>query len=470
MLGPQHPSPSAPPLGGDPLGTTTGSLHSAVLGTSTGKVDVGAVHAPLTIDVPAKAPPVPMLHGGASGNATLTKLNIHVEVHVATAFVAVSGSFRVPQDQIASADPYHFILPLTEEGVMTSATLHTNPTHIHPRGPSPEMYWESIVGEAETGSAAVASHSEYDPSVTKLPINVLPGDVVCFDVTYMQPLVYDHNTFLYTLLIPLGKRRGSYGEYFGYGTTMADVCQVSCHLHANGAQWVPVIESIPMATAGLGNGSAMNTWIHSVAGDWDNKDLYVSYRLMNQTVSATLLVQDTTMQYQTPPALSPELVAVIDKTGFVKSSAHNMVAPGTTPLTIVLNPPAVPAGQTGRFARSVVFILDKSGSMSGGPLNSAIQALNSALAGLQFPDASFPGDSFAIIAFNNEFIEICPLTTATALSIEEAQGLVQSIQAGGTTNIHEPIKRAFNILSDCGRASLPFVVLVCQISPIFLLN
>ena len=93
--------------------------------------------------------------------------------------------------------------------------------------------------------------------------------------------------------------------------------------------------------------------------------------------------------------------------------------------------------------RQYVFILDKSGSMSGTKLEQARSAFNSMIETLQ------PTDLFNVIAFDTEIstLWIEPHSAAES-SIEEAQTWVASINAGGSTNFHGAMMEGLGMMSE----------------------
>lgn len=81
--------------------------------------------------------------------------------------------------------------------------------------------------------------------------------------------------------------------------------------------------------------------------------------------------------------------------------------------------------------RQYIFVLDKSGSMSGLKIEQAKTAFNSMIGTL------LSQDLFNVVAFDNEISILWDEPhSASASNIDEAQDWVQSISAGGSTNFH----------------------------------
>ncbi|KAF6256141.1 hypothetical protein COO60DRAFT_1531108, partial [Scenedesmus sp. NREL 46B-D3] len=107
-----------------------------------------------------------------------------------------------------------------------------------------------------------------------------------------------------------------------------------------------------------------------------------------------------------------------------------------------------------RFPRSVVFMFDRSGSMTGDPIRYAKAAL---LNGLHMLGQE---DKFTVVAFDHEqlwwtdrLIEATPENILTCM-----HWVNDDLSARGTTDIHAPLQRALKLLA--GAAGLPLVFLL----------
>ncbi|KAF8388713.1 hypothetical protein HHK36_025393 [Tetracentron sinense] len=112
-------------------------------------------------------------------------------------------------------------------------------------------------------------------------------------------------------------------------------------------------------------------------------------------------------------------------------------------------------GSDNDFRKQVVFIVDISGSMQGRPLENAKNALSAALSKLN------PQDFFSIIAFNGEtYLFSSSMELATEETIENAiQWIDIKFVAEGGTNILLPLNQAIEMLSNnCN--SIPLIFLI----------
>lgn len=108
-------------------------------------------------------------------------------------------------------------------------------------------------------------------------------------------------------------------------------------------------------------------------------------------------------------------------------------------------------GRSEARPRSVVFLLDRSGSMGGEPLAQAKRGLRACLGALE------PEDRFGIVAFDDAPVALAPgLQPATALARKQAGEFLDAIEVNGGTELAAGIKAAVGVL---GREGGDVVVL-----------
>ncbi|KAK4854618.1 hypothetical protein QYF36_026815 [Acer negundo] len=116
-----------------------------------------------------------------------------------------------------------------------------------------------------------------------------------------------------------------------------------------------------------------------------------------------------------------------------------------------------PGSQQSRkvFRKEVVFVVDISGSMQGKPLEDTKAALSTALSKLD------QEDSFNIIGFNGEtYLFSTSMELATKETVERASRWISiNFIAGGSTDISVPLTKAVEMLTDT-RGSIPIIFLV----------
>ena len=136
------------------------------------------------------------------------------------------------------------------------------------------------------------------------------------------------------------------------------------------------------------------------------------------------------------PVWSPSITAAVQQ-----PSPKGPTADTRAPFIISISPPDPKS--CAPFARSVFFIVDRSGSMTGKPMAGANQALLAGLSSLG------PQDTFNICAFDNlqEYLSE-DMVPASPENINAAKGWIQGhCTARGTTDILSPLRAAVAILS-----------------------
>lgn len=114
---------------------------------------------------------------------------------------------------------------------------------------------------------------------------------------------------------------------------------------------------------------------------------------------------------------------------------------------LMLATPQIPQEQE-QLPKTIIFVVDKSGSMSGPKMEQAQEALRFVLNNLH------EGDLFNIVAYDREVISFRPeLETYNNENRQAALGFVDSLYAGGSTNIHDALVTALNQLQDPNRPS-----------------
>ncbi|HMP07825.1 MAG TPA: VIT domain-containing protein, partial [Lacipirellulaceae bacterium] len=113
---------------------------------------------------------------------------------------------------------------------------------------------------------------------------------------------------------------------------------------------------------------------------------------------------------------------------------------------LLLATPPIEQPEAQRLPKTVVFVVDRSGSMSGAKMEQAREALKFVLNNLR------AGDTFNIVAYDSEVEAFRPeLEKFDEQSRLAALGFVNGLFAGGTTNIDGALSRALGMIQDAGR-------------------
>jgi Ca-activated chloride channel family protein len=113
---------------------------------------------------------------------------------------------------------------------------------------------------------------------------------------------------------------------------------------------------------------------------------------------------------------------------------------------VLLATPDTRAEHAPKIAKTMVFLCDKSGSMSGKKIEQAKAALQFLVNQLQ------PGDTFNIVAYDSEVETFRPeLQRADAATVRAALTWVDGLSAGGGTNIDGALRTGLRMLNDTSR-------------------
>jgi Ca-activated chloride channel family protein len=124
-------------------------------------------------------------------------------------------------------------------------------------------------------------------------------------------------------------------------------------------------------------------------------------------------------------------------------------APGGEPgyFMLLIAPPA--SGDELRIARDLTLVLDVSGSMSGGKIEQARDALDQILAGLR------PADRFRLITFSSYVRAFRDgFAPADRATLEAAREWLAGVNAEGSTNVMDALREALEPAAERGRLSL----------------
>lgn len=113
---------------------------------------------------------------------------------------------------------------------------------------------------------------------------------------------------------------------------------------------------------------------------------------------------------------------------------------------LLLASPDIEASEQSSTAKTVVFVVDRSGSMSGEKLEQAKAAAKFVINNLR------EGDTFNIVAYDSSIENFRPeLERFNEQTREQALGYIAGLYAGGSTNISGALDRTFGMLADSSR-------------------
>ena len=424
------------------------------MATESGKSSGGAVPAPKVIPTAmAKHLPCPLVMSDTGVSFGMVKMDVMAECHMATAvvnhraiFVNTSGAHQasamllVPthpnatisaaQIQIGNRVLKTLVIPnveaaaIQEEQERMRAAANVNEGGAGPSTPNP--YAQAAGGGGVGQSQAPASwlspeKLRSNPFVFMLPFSdVGPGERVEVLVTYHEDLAVERGAFVLRIptlipdsLLPPGSAN-SLGELF-------DV-RVEINAGTPNSQWGSA--SHVMSVESESESNVVLRLDKSTSSGVPNRDFEISYTLWNEDILTSLLIEDA----------APD--------GYDQRSAF----------TLFVAPPAVDKLE-GTFRRNVVFVIDRSGSMGGSPMQHTVEAANVGLNSLR------EDDFFGIIAFDDQMMSFAgELVPASGANVGAASAWLAGINARGLTDIATPLDLARGMLANT--YGVPFIFLV----------
>ncbi|KAG2498214.1 hypothetical protein HYH03_003965 [Edaphochlamys debaryana] len=285
-----------------------------------------------------------------------------------------------------------------------------------------------------SGQLMGSDPSANDPELFLLPLppgRAQPGDCFRVSLTTFEPLAFEEGS--YVLRLPTELPANVIPQGYSH-STMVDVI-----VTINSGSPQPVkydVRSGHAVTLGVEQPGTVTMSANKDA-QMPNADVEVGYRVWGNDMFLALNV--------TPPR--PPHPADPDPRGS---------------FVLTVAPPAPEF--THPFPRSIIFVLDRSGSMSGEPMQFAKAALMFGLRSLT------PSDTFTIAAFDHEQLWFTPggqLLAATPDNVMAAEAWIRSsVDARGLTDIMGPLQTAMRVLSSLPQSqagkppSLPFIFLV----------
>lgn len=373
---------------------------------------------PAIVDNPDIPSYQPHVHGRCDPPALIplqmTRIELEADSYLDTAFVKISGSWRVHCVMGSESCDCRLAVPMGEQGSILGVEIEA----------SRKLYYTELVAIEDRKDlekeVRIENGGFLKPHTFTITIpKVDGGSTLSIKVRWMQKLLYHNGEF--SLIVPF-----SFPEY------------VTPHVKK-----LPRKEKIQLnVTTGTGTEIVCKTSSHPLKGlrrevgklgfsyesevlTWTNIDFTFSYAVSFSHIFGGVLLQ------------SPSLHDVDQRDMFCAY--------------------LFPGGHHSRkvFRKEIVFVVDISGSMEGAPLEGTKIALSAALTNLDSKD------SFNIIAFNGEtYLFSSSMELASEDTVERAvEWMSMNLIAGGDTNILVPLKQATEMLSKSG-GSIPFIFLV----------
>ncbi|XP_075675322.1 uncharacterized protein LOC142644630 [Castanea sativa] len=403
------PRPVAP-MGKSPAATTEG-LPTAVM-------VYAVINDPAMVDNPDIPSYQPHVYGRMDPPALIplqmNGVELEVDCYLDTAFVRVSGSWRVHCVMGSRSCDCLIAIPMGEQGSILGVAADVLGKSYHT---------QLIATEDGDGTAKAARAGDWGflkPHIFTLSIpQVDGGSNLSIKISWSQKLLYsDGELFLnvpftfpeyVTPLVKKLPKKEKIQLNVNAGTGTQVLCKKISH---------PLKEKRRQ----VGN---LGFFYESEVLSWSSTDFSFSFTVSSSHIFGSVLLQSPSLDDND----QREIFCVYLFPGNQKSRKV--------------------------FRKDIVFVVDISGSMRGKPIDDTKDALFAALSKLD------PQDSFSIIAFNGEtYLFSTSLELATNEAVERAiEWISMNFVAGGATNILHPLNTAMEMLSHV-RGSVPIIFLV----------
>jgi hypothetical protein len=387
---------------------------------------------PLVIDQSLKSskPDYPGLwyvQNNAVFSLPLADCTIIAHLHVSTAVVHINIVFyNTAQSTI---DPI-FILPT--RGTVTNANININNQRFFETAVISNTDVATLPKKEQKGNegnnSLFSSVDHYQKDLFRLPVTgVKPGETVYIQVDFIEPLEFFESRYHFTL--PLNFPPGCLPQ----NRNFHDIARIYAYINT------------PIAVADAGIVSSTHGFtLMNYGSRWD-----VNIDLANAVGGRT---RSFNLSYSIPT--TQILGTCIKETTFL----HAQTQQEEGNFVLFVSPPSISSIQN-YFGRRFVFILDRSGSMSGGPYAEAVTALQNCL------NLLGPLDSFTLIVFDHEFSTFQQEFRAADVAWKSSavEWARRNGPRGGLTNIFGPVKHAVDLIhSQSGHSTgqlVPYIFL-----------
>lgn len=352
---------------------------------------------------------------------------------ISTAFVSIDATFHLPngsRSRSRSTRACVLAMPL-KDGCVTDVEVWKNRT-VYTTAIVPNER-DDIPGNQQRNNREKKSSvpEQTHPELFTLTLNnAATESSLRVKLTYFSPLQFVQGR--YALRIPLTLPENALN-----GKAVSSVVSVRCKMSTASEKELNLKDlSMPVKFTPESTPQSLVFYSDNSQGYLPNCDFTASYEVWSSAINSVCLVQPPEYQAQHHEGKSPAAA----------QSPQGMFG-------VSIAPPSPDAMRP--FVRSVVFCIDKSGSMSGQPMASANKALLHALHNLAAED------EFEIIAFNHQAFPYSGIGLRNATDSEKKSAttwIQNTCLAGGLTNIMQPMCMACDCLS--AASGIPYVFLI----------
>lgn len=397
--------------------------------------------------------------GGETVSAPLLKTKVQLSITGMIATTTYVQTFHNTSDSWVEG---RYVFPLPETAAVNGMTMRIGDRLIKGEIKEKQAAKKIYQQAKQSGKRASLVEQQRPNLFSQTVANIAPKEEIEVTLSYRQTVNFNHGRFSLRLPLTITPRYipgviSSSGDDTQEETTLT--------LDSQGWGWanptdqVPDADKItpPMTTSKTTNKGAirnpvsinidLNAGLPLAHIDSPYHDIVIQKNGTEHQISLSEgqvpMDRDFVLAWQPVPQKTPQAALFSEQ-------ATSDEGDNSDYLLLMLIPPQTPQHSNSgslpapvQLPRDVQFIIDTSGSMGGTSIEQAKASLQLALSTLS------PQDRFNIVEFNSSFQHYSSISEpATAENIRKAQAFVQSLQAGGGTEMYAPLNAVLSQVSD----------------------
>ncbi|TKJ38480.1 trypsin [candidate division TA06 bacterium B3_TA06] len=338
-----------------------------------------------------------------------------------------------------------YVFPLPENAAVDAMTMKIGEKVIKgvikKREEARQIYEEAI----QEGKTASLLEQERPNIFTQTVGNIMPGDDIYIEISYVQDLAYDHGTYEYVFPMVVGPR-------FIPGTRNTSTGK-------QGGGWSEDTEEVPDASRitppvlkpEYRSGHDISLKLTVDAGVPIQNFVCPSHKIKQSKKSASQVTVEIEQGDQIP---NKDFIFRYDVAGSKPEYAllTHATKEGDGYFMLMIQPKA--SFKIAEITpRELVFVVDRSGSMSGFPIQKVKEAMKLCIENLH------PDDYFQVIAFSYSAERFAPSPVPnTPENVKKAIAYVESLDGSGGTEMLTGVNEALSVDRDPARKRRRFVL------------
>lgn len=364
----------------------------------------------------------------ATGQGVFTPIDnkTHIDISGMVAHISVEQHFKNNHDKTVEGV---YVFPLPEQAAVYRMRIKIGDRIIH-GSVKEKAEARAIYQKAKASGKKAALVKQYRPNLFKTKVaNIPAGETIVVELDYIDPVAYQQGEFKLRVPLSITPRYSPVADQaddsLEIETLMMD------HFGWSGSNLTSPGPSNTELSVILDAGLALQ----SIDSDYHAIKISNKNTIYKVTLdpNSSLLENDFVLRWQPQTGQSP------------KAALFTQTVKGQDYLQMMLLPPQQTATEK-TLPREVIYVIDTSGSMKGQSIIQARASLLMALEQLKHQD------SFNILVFNhtthNLFNTAVP---ANPNNISQAKAYVQSLQAGGGTEMMPALQQALYNQSEAER-------------------